>query len=91
MTFSVYEAILLSVIVFFPVNLLENLVHYYIGIYSENSENKESSSSFSFSFSFKFPKLKDFMYMAITMIVFALIQGLLTYMVEHRSSINIYI
>lgn len=76
MPFSVKEAFMLSCLVFFPVNFAENLVHYYIGVLSESKQPM------------KLPSKKDFVYIILTMVVFALVQGTLTYLVERLNLFN---
>jgi hypothetical protein len=59
--------IFISFCVFIFINLLENLIHYNIG------KNKDNN------FFFNLPTKKDWVKIIITMIIFALLQGLLTY------------
>ena len=59
--------ILISMLIFAILNFIENLIHYNIGIGRYNNE-----------FKFYFPNLSDFFKIVITMIIFALAQGLLT-------------
>lgn len=59
--------IVISFFVYLFVNLFENVIHYNIGRFS-NSETK-----------FKLPSKKDLVKIVIVMLVFAFLQGLLTY------------
>ena len=59
--------IVVSFCVYIVVNLFENLIHYNIGRFS-NRETK-----------LEFPTESDLMKIVIVMIIFALLQGLLTY------------
>ena len=59
--------ILVSFFVYILVNLVENLIHYNIGKFS----NKETH--------FELPSKQDFVKIAIIMIIFATLQGVLTY------------
>ena len=58
---------IISFLVYLFVNLVENLIHYNIGKFS----NKETK--------FDIPSKKDWIKIAIVMCMFALLQGLLTY------------
>ena len=58
---------MVSFCVYIVVNLFENLIHYNIGRFS-NRETK-----------LEFPTESDLMKIVIVMIIFALLQGLLTY------------
>ena len=58
---------IISFLVYLFVNLVENLIHYNIGKFS----NKETK--------FDIPSKKDWIKIAIVMLIFALLQGLLTY------------
>ena len=60
--------IIVSFIVYIFVNLFENLMHYNIGKFS----NKDALK-------FDIPTKKDWVKIIIIMIIFALLQGLLTY------------
>lgn len=59
--------ILISFVVYILVNLVENLIHYNIGRYS----NKETK--------IELPTRRDFVKIVLVMIVFATLQGVLTY------------
>lgn len=63
---------IISVLVYAVINMIENYIHYNIG------RNKHDTTQFEF-FS---PSMKDWSQMAIIMIVFALLQGILTITVE---------
>ena len=58
---------IISFLVYLFVNLFENLIQYNIGKFS----NKETK--------FDIPSKKDWIKIAIVMLIFALLQGLLTY------------
>ena len=62
-----YHIIVISFFVYLFVNLLENLIHYNIGKFT----NKETK--------FDVPSKKDWIKIILVMCIFALIQGLLTY------------
>ena len=62
-----YHIIIISFVVYLFVNLVENLIHYNIGKFS----NKETK--------FDVPSKKDWIKILLVMCIFALIQGLLTY------------
>jgi hypothetical protein len=62
-----YHIIVISFVVYLFVNLVENLIHYNIGKFS----NKETK--------FDLPSKKDWIKIILVMLIFALIQGLLTY------------
>jgi hypothetical protein len=64
---SSLRLILISFCVYIFVNLAENLIHYNIGKFS----NKETK--------FDLPSKKDWIKIVMVMIIFALLQGLLTY------------
>jgi len=59
--------IVISFFVYIFVNLMENLIHYNIGKFS----NKETK--------FDLPSKKDWFKIVLVMCIFALLQGLLTY------------
>jgi hypothetical protein len=59
--------IIISFFVYIFVNLMENLIHYNIGKFS----NKETK--------FDLPSKKDWFKIVVVMCMFALLQGLLTY------------
>ena len=59
--------IIVSFLVYLFVNLFENLIHYNIGRFSDRETKIEM------------PTQKDWIKIAVVMIVFALLQGLLTY------------
>jgi hypothetical protein len=59
--------IFISFCVFIFVNLIENLIHYSIGKYYDKK------------FKIDLPSKKDWLKIIITMIIFALLQGFLTY------------
>ena len=59
--------IFISFVVYLFVNLVENMIHYNIGKFS-NQETK-----------LELPSQKDFIKIAIVMCIFALLQGLLTF------------
>ena len=59
--------IVISFFVYIFVNLIENLIHYNIGKFS----NKETK--------FDLPSKKDWLKIVVVMCMFALLQGLLTY------------
>lgn len=61
-----FHIIVISFIVYLFVNFFENLIHYSIG----RSSNKETK--------IELPSKTDFIKMIIVMLVFALLQGLLT-------------
>ena len=65
--------IVVSFCVYIVVNLLENLIHYNIGRFS----NKETKM--------ELPTKKDFLKIIIVMSAFALLQGLLTYWFNKKS------
>lgn len=60
--------IVISSVVFIILNLLENIIHYNIG--RSSSEGKET---------FQFPKKKEFIRIIIIMIIFSILQGVLTW------------
>ena len=62
-----YHIIVISFVVYLFVNLVENLIHYNIGKFS----NKETKLDV--------PSKKDWIKILLVMCIFALIQGLLTY------------
>ena len=62
-----YHIIIISFVVYLFVNLVENLIHYNIGKFS----NKETKLDV--------PSKKDWIKIVLVMCIFALIQGLLTY------------
>lgn len=62
-----YHIIIISFFVYVFVNLVENLIHYNIGKFS----NKETKLDV--------PSKKDWIKIVLVMCIFALIQGLLTY------------
>lgn len=62
-----FHIIVISFFVYLFVNLVENLIHYNIGKFS----NKETKLDI--------PSEKDWVKIIVVMCVFALIQGLLTY------------
>lgn len=62
-----YHIIIISFVVYLFVNLVENLIHYNIGKFS----NKETKLDV--------PSKKDWIKIILVMVIFALIQGLLTY------------
>ncbi len=62
-----FHIIIISFFVYMFVNLVENLIHYNIGKFS----NKETKLDL--------PSEKDWVKIGVVMCVFALIQGLLTY------------
>lgn len=62
-----FYIIVISFFVYIFVNLLENLIHYNIGKFS----NKETK--------FDIPSKKDWNKILVVMCIFALLQGLLTY------------
>jgi hypothetical protein len=64
---SSLRIILISFFVYIFVNLAENLIHYNIGKFS----NKETK--------FDLPSKKDWIKIVMVMVIFALLQGLLTY------------
>ena len=59
--------IIVSFLVYLFVNLFENLIHYNIGRFSDRETKIEM------------PTQKDWIKIAVVMVVFALLQGLLTY------------
>lgn len=59
-----------SFAVYLFVNLFENLIHYNIGRLSKNGENHKE---------IKFPSKDDLLRIVIVMLIFAALQGLLTY------------
>ena len=59
--------IIVSFLVYLFVNLFENLIHYNIGRFSDKETKIEM------------PTQKDWLKIAVVMVVFALLQGLLTY------------
>jgi hypothetical protein len=62
-----FHIIIISFFVYIFVNLVENLIHYNIGKFSNNKTK------------FDIPSKKDWFKIVVVMCVFALIQGLLTY------------
>jgi len=64
---SSLRLILISFFVYIFVNLAENLIHYNIGKFS----NKETKLDL--------PSKQDWMKIIVVMVIFALLQGLLTY------------
>jgi len=60
--------IFISFLVYIFVNLFENLIHYNIGKFSNKDDIK-----------FDIPTSKDWIRIIVVMIIFALLQGLLTY------------
>ncbi len=61
-----FHIIAISFLVYIFVNILENMIHYNIGRFS----NKETK--------IEVPSIKDFIKIVVVMCVFALLQGLLT-------------
>ncbi len=70
-----FNIIMISFFVYIFVNLLENMIHYNIGRFS----NKETK--------LELPSQKDFIKIVIVMCVFALMQGLLTSYFDKSSKI----
>ena len=70
MVITKYHIIIISFFVYLFVNLIENLIHYNIGKFS----NKETK--------FEIPTQKDWIKIALVMCIFALVQGGLTYYFE---------
>jgi hypothetical protein len=66
--------IVTSMIVFFFLNFFENLIHFSVG---RNVENKDKSS-----LALKMPNKYDFIKILIIMIVFSILQGVLTYILD---------
>lgn len=64
--------LVISFIVYLFVNMFENLIHYNIGKYS-NSDIQ-----------FDIPTNKDWVKIIVVMVTFALIQGVLTCMIDER-------
>ena len=64
--------IVVSFLVYIIVNIVENLIHYNIGKFS----NKETK--------FEMPTQKDWIKIIIVMCVFALLQGFLTYWFQKK-------
>lgn len=62
-----FHLIAVSFLVYLFVNLFENLIHYNIGRFSDRETKIE------------LPTKKDWIKIAVVMIVFALLQGFLTY------------
>jgi len=62
-----FHLIAISFLVYLFVNLFENLIHYNIGRFSDKETKIEM------------PTKKDWIKIAVVMVVFALLQGLLTY------------
>lgn len=62
-----FNLIAISFFVYLFVNLFENLIHYNIGRFSDKETKIE------------LPTKKDWLKIAVVMVVFALLQGLLTY------------
>lgn len=62
--------IMISAFVYILVNMIENLFHYNIGKFS----NQE--------FKFEFPSQNDWIKIVLVMCVFALLQGILTYLLN---------
>jgi hypothetical protein len=62
-----YHIIAISFFVYIIVNLVENIIHYNIGKFS----NKETKIDI--------PSKKDWIKILLVMLIFALLQGLLTY------------
>jgi hypothetical protein len=60
--------IVISFVVYLFVNLFENMIHYNIGRFS----NKETR--------FELPSKQDFIKIALVMCIFALLQGVLTFL-----------
>jgi hypothetical protein len=71
---SSFRLLIVSFCVYLFVNLLENLIHYNIGKYS-NSELK-----------FEMPTEGDWFKIIVVMLTFALIQGVLTCIIDDRCS-----
>lgn len=69
-----YHVIIASMIVFFILNFVENIIHFSIG---RNVENKDDSN-----LKFTFPEKYDLMKIIIIMIFFAILQGVLTYILD---------
>lgn len=63
---NTFHLFIISFIVFFILNIIENVIHYNIG----KTSNKE--------FEFSNPTRIDWKKIIITMVIFALLQGLLT-------------
>jgi hypothetical protein len=60
--------IIVSFVVYIFVNLLENMIHYNIGKFSNE-----------YTYHFDIPTKKDWVRIIIIMVIFALLQGFLTY------------
>ncbi len=65
--------IIVSFIVFVFLNLIENLIHYNIGRFSNHSDEFLVISN---------PPQKDWLKIIVIMIIFGLLQGYLTYFME---------
>jgi hypothetical protein len=69
-----YHIIIASMIAFFLLNFMENIIHFSIG---RNIENKNEAN-----IHIKMPHKYDLVKILIIMLIFTVLQGLLTYMLD---------
>jgi hypothetical protein len=69
-----YHIIIASMIAFFLLNFMENLIHFSIG---RNVENKNDAN-----INLKMPEKYDIIKILVIMIVFTILQGLFTYLFD---------
>ena len=69
-----YHIIITSMIVFFFLNFVENIIHFSIG---RNVENKYDGN-----IKVKFPEKYDLIKIIVIMVFFAILQGVLTYTLD---------
>ena len=65
-----FHIIAISFFVYIFVNLFENMIHYNIGRFSHGIHSRETK--------FELPNQKEFIKIVVVMMLFALLQGLLT-------------
>lgn len=69
-----YHIIITSMIVFFLLNFVENIIHFSIG---RNVENKNDAN-----IKVKIPEKYDLIKIIVIMVFFAMLQGVLTYILD---------
>jgi hypothetical protein len=62
--------VIVSMVVFIVLNVIENIIHY------NNGKNKDKNNIISY---FNSPSVNDFIIIIIVMLLFAFLQGILTY------------
>ncbi len=70
-----YHIIIASIIAFFLLNLIENIIHFSIG--------RGISERESIRIKIKMPEKIDILKIMIIMIIFSILQGLLTYLIDN--------